>query len=311
MRRRCVAFVSFARREIAKRASNQRNDPTIPLDESHSRTVRPASSAFRVPRSTRIDDLATSGKSTSLGSRDWFQPGPTFARVHSSCARSLVDPSVESPRPFSPRCHIFHSHPPCESLKRRRQHPKRTLPDIRRDFSAETPPFVHGGRSLSERTLELDLSDVCARGGRELAISRPRCGPERVRALADAGVRSRRRTHGHFPASAREGCDHFRFPPEKSETGLSVSRTTPHGGRLATLGDGAVAHRACVTLLRAYNHPRITALDFTLPLPRAAPLVRLRSMARIFSSRALAQPPERSSTFRGAPCPLSGRHWGV
>jgi len=175
---------------------------------------------------------------------------------------------------------------------------------------AETLPLVHGGRSLPERAL-----DVCARGGRDLAISRPRCGPavQRVRALADAGVRSRRPTHRHFPASARESCDHFRFPPEKSETGLSV------GGRLATLGDGAVAHRACVTLLRAYNHPRITALDSPRrarpALARTTPLVRLRSTARIFSPRAPRSPSRRRdprhSEASAVPAPSpSGRHRG-
>lgn len=68
--------------------------------------------------------------------------------------------------------------------------------------------------------------------------------------------------------------------------------------RIATLGNGAVAHRACVTLLRAYNHPRVSLS----PVPRVAgavSLVYLCSIARIFFV-VLRRGWRRSSTFRGA-----------
>lgn len=62
---------------------------------------------------------------------------------------------------------------------------------------------------------------------------------------------------GRFSRQCGRAANYFRFPPEESETGLSVSRLAGLDRRGGTLGNGAVAHRACVTLLRAYNYPRV------------------------------------------------------
>lgn len=90
---------------------------------------------------------------------------------------------------------------------------------------------------------------------------------------------------GRFSRQCGRAANYFRFPPEESETGLSVSRLAGLDRRGGTLGNGAVAHRACVTLLRAYNYPRV-------PFPPSLSSLPLRLSLRVFHS---------SSSFRSSP----------
>lgn len=68
-----------------------------------------------------------------------------------------------------------------------------------------------------------------------------------------------------FPASADERRTISGFLRRRARRGLSVSRLAGLDRRGGTLGNGAVAHRACVTLLRAYNYPRVPFLPSLSP----------------------------------------------
>lgn len=76
--------------------------------------------------------------------------------------------------------------------------------------------------------------------------------------------------------------------------GTECLAATPFGG--LPPGNGAVAHRACVTLLRAYNHPGVS-----LSPPPWLGLFSPCPMARIFSSRSHSE--RSSSTFRSVAYP--------
>lgn len=130
----------------------------------------------------------------------------------------------------------------------------------------------------------------------------------RGRLSSDWGTRTKFRRRAPSGFAQSRGCNRDEyveiFPPVRAKTTIIsgflrwearrdwVSRGHPVR-RVTTPGNGAVAHRACVTLLRAYNHPHVSLS----PVPWLG-LFPLCSMARIFPSRLHCE--RSSSTFRGA-----------